>query len=207
MLDKTATRLIRPAVERVARLLGAVGVTANQLTLAAFAVGMLAAWLVASGSYGAGACTILFSRTLDALDGAVARLVQPTDAGGFLDISLDFLFYASIPLAFAFSDPLQNALPAAVLLAAFVGTGSSFLAFAVLAAKRGLQSLAYPNKSFYFLGGLAEATETLACFVAMCLWPHYFPELAYGFAVLCAITITTRIVSGFVALQDGPPQP
>jgi phosphatidylglycerophosphate synthase len=138
---------------------------------------------------------------LDALDGAVARQGQPTDAGGFLDIELDFLFYASIPLAFALADPARNALPAAVLLAAFMGTSASFLAFAVLAAKRGMSSTAYPNKSFYFLGGLTEATETLACFAAMCLWPQHFAALAYGFAALCAITIATRIWWGWRALS------
>ena len=144
---------------------------------------------------------ILASRLLDALDGAVARLTKPTDAGGFLDIALDFVFYASIPLAFAFSDPARNALPAAVLLAAFIGTGSSFLAFAVMAAKRGLSNLATPDKSFYFLGGLTEASETLLCFMAMCVWPGRFIELAYGFAALCAITTATRIWWGWRAFQ------
>ena len=201
MLDKPATALIRPAVDALARGLARLGVSANQVTLAAFATGIFAAYLIACSSYIEGLLAILLSRTLDALDGAVARQSQATDAGGFLDISLDFLFYASIPLAFALSHPLQNALPAAVLLAAFVGTASSFLAFAILAAKRGLQSDAYPHKSFYFLGGLTEATETLACFAAMCLWPRYFPELAYGFAVLCAITITTRVVGGYLTLR------
>ncbi len=204
MLDKPATALIRPAVDALARVLSRLGVSANQVTLAAFAIGLVAAYWVATSAYMAGLVAILLSRTLDALDGAVARQSQATDAGGFLDISLDFLFYASIPLAFAFSNPLQNALPAAVLLAAFVGTASSFLAFGILAAKRGLKSTAYPHKSFYFLGGLTEATETLACFAAMCLWPHYFPELAYGFTLLCGITITTRVVGGFLALRDAP---
>ncbi|MFM6999566.1 MAG: CDP-alcohol phosphatidyltransferase family protein [Limnohabitans sp.] len=75
---------------------------------------------------------LLASRLLDGLDGSVARLTQPTDAGGFLDIALDFVFYAAIPLAFAVAQPATNALPAA-LLASFIGTGSSFLAFAALA--------------------------------------------------------------------------
>jgi phosphatidylglycerophosphate synthase len=131
----------------------------------------------------------------------VARLTQATEAGGFLDIGLDVVFYASIPLAFAVSDPARNALPAAVLLAAFIGTGSSFLAFAVMAAKRGLSNLATPNKSFYFLGGLTEASETLLCFMAMCVWPSLFIELAYGFAALCAITTATRIWWGWKAFQ------
>jgi phosphatidylglycerophosphate synthase len=118
-----------------------------------------------------------------------------------LDIALDFLFYASIPLAFAVAEPSANALAAAVLLAAFIGTGSSFLAFAVLAAKRGMTDLATPGKSFYFLGGLTEATETLAFFVAMCLWPQHFALLAYVFAGLCAITIVTRIGWGWKAFS------
>ncbi len=202
MLDKAATELIQPAVNTVARRLHGLGVGANAITLAAFITGIGAALLVASSQFMLGIALILVSRTLDALDGAVARLAVPTDAGGFLDITLDFLFYASIPLAFAFANPLQNALPAAVLLAAFVGTTSSFLAFAALAAKRNLHSAAYPNKSFYFLGGLTEATETLACFLAMCIWPRYFPELAYGFAFLCAVTTTTRVVGGFLMLRQ-----
>jgi phosphatidylglycerophosphate synthase len=127
----------------------------------------------------------------------VARIHAPTDAGGFLDIALDFLFYASIPLAFAIAAPESNALAAATLLAGFIGTASSFLAFAALAAKRGMQNLAYPDKSIYFLGGLTEGTETLAFFVAMCLWPQHFAVFAYTFACLCAITTATRIWWGW----------
>ena len=92
---------------------------------------------------------------------------------------------------------LEKIRAAATLLAAFVGTMASFLAFAVLAAKRQLDSLAYPDKSFYFLGGLTEATETLACFMAMCLWPQHFALLAYGFAILCLVTTVTRIWWGW----------
>jgi phosphatidylglycerophosphate synthase len=201
MFDRSASRFIKPTVNHLAKTISRLGVSANQLTLTGFAIGLIAAYLIANGAYLTGALAILVSRLLDALDGAVARQTQPTDAGGFLDIALDFLFYASIPLAFALSDPARNALPAAVLLAAFIGTGSSFLAFAALAAKRGMSNLDYPNKSLYFLGGLTEATETLACFLAMCLWPELFIELAYGFAALCAITTATRIWWGWKAFQ------
>ncbi|HRH04775.1 MAG TPA: CDP-alcohol phosphatidyltransferase family protein, partial [Burkholderiaceae bacterium] len=90
-------------------------------------------------------------------------------------------------------NPDDNALSAATLLLAFMGTGSSFLAFAVIAEKRKMHSAAYPDKSFYFLGGLTEATETITLFIVMCLWPNYFSWLAYGFAVLCGITIVLRI--------------
>ncbi len=201
MFDRSANQMLAPSIRRLARQTRRLGLSANQLTLLGFLLGMAAAFLIAFEAYLVGAAFILLSRLLDALDGAVARLTQATDAGGFLDIALDFVFYASIPLAFAVSDPARNALPAAVLLAAFIGTGSSFLAFAVMAAKRGLSNLATPNKSFYFLGGLTEASETLLCFMAMCVWPSLFIELAYGFAALCAITTATRIWWGWKAFQ------
>jgi hypothetical protein len=99
------------------------------------------------------------------------------------------------------------ALAAAVLLFAFMGTASSFLAFAVLAAKRGLVSTVYPDKGFYFLGGLTEATETLAVFTLMCLVPAWFVPLALGFAGLCALTTATRIAAGVQVLGAQPPTP
>ncbi|MDE2418830.1 MAG: CDP-alcohol phosphatidyltransferase family protein [Burkholderiales bacterium] len=199
MLDRYAMALIRPPIDRMARVLVRAGIGANSVTLTGFFIGLLAAFLIAGGAYLAGAIALFGSRLCDGLDGAVARQTTATDAGAFLDITLDFVFYASIPLAFAVANPPANALAAAVLLAAFVGTGSSFLAFAVLAAKRGLSSAAFPDKSFYFLGGLTEATETLMFFAAMCFWPAHFAALAYGFAALCAMTLASRIWWGWRA--------
>ena len=201
MLDRQTTALIRPGIDAVARQLVRLGIGADALSFIGLAVGWIAALAIALQWAATAAALILISRLFDGLDGAVARLTQPTDRGGFLDISLDFLFYPSIPLAFAIANPSRNALAAAVLLAAFVGTGTCFLAFAVVAAKRGLTSAAYPNKSFYFLGGLTEATETLAFFLAMCTWPRLFPTFAFVFAAMCAVTIATRLWWGWQAFR------
>jgi len=197
MLDRALTALIHRPLQSLAQRLVAWGAQADALTLTGFALGMAAALAIALGWPMWGLPLLLASPGRWRLDGAVARLTQPTDRGAFLDITLDFLFYASIPLAFAVADPAANALPAAVLLAAFIGTGSSFLAFAVLAERRGLKSEAYPTKGLFYLGGLAEASETLICFVLMCLWPQHFAWWAYGFAVLCGLSIIGRLVAGW----------
>ncbi len=201
MFDRALTALIRRPLQAGARGLVALGVSADAVTLLGFAVGLGGAVAIASGQPLTGLALVLLSRLLDGLDGAVARLTQPTDRGAFLDITLDFLFYASIPLAFAVADPAAHALPAAVLLAAFMGTGSSFLAFAVLAERRGLHSSDYPAKGLYYLGGLTEASETLLCFVLMCLWPAHFAWWAYGFAALCALTVLGRLAAGWRAFR------
>ncbi len=201
MLDRPLATLIRRPVDGLARRLVHLGVPADAVTWVGFAVGMAAAVAIALGWPVWGLLGILLSRLADGLDGAVARLTAITDRGAFLDITLDFLFYASIPLAFAVANPADHALPAAVLLAAFMGTGSSFLAFALLAERRGLESTAYPRKGLYYLGGLTEASETLICFVLMCLWPAQFAWWAYGFAALCALTIVGRLWAGWQAFR------
>jgi phosphatidylglycerophosphate synthase len=196
MLDRLILDATRPQVDRLARAAAKRGMTADQITLIALGFGLLAAAAIAMGDMVFALIPMLIGRLLDGLDGAVARAGAPTDRGAFLDISLDFIFYASVPLAFAVAEP-ANALAAATLLAAFLGTAASFLAYAVIAEKRGLKSTAYPTKSFYYLGGLTEGTETVACFVAMCIWPQHFSVIAYGFAGLCAITILTRLAAGW----------
>lgn len=197
MLDRFALRLLRPVIDASARRLAALGVTADQATLAGFGFGIAAAALIMLGYSGLAVLPLLANRALDGLDGALARLTGSTDRGAFLDIGLDFVFYAAVPLSFAVCDPHANALAAAVLLAAFLGTGATFLAFAVIAEKRGLKSSAYPSKSFYYLGGLTEGTETILCFLAMCVWPEHFAAIALFYAALCAVTTVTRLAAGW----------
>ncbi len=201
MIDAYLLPLQRRALAPLARRLAARGVTADQITLAGFGLGLAAVAALAAGAFAAGLVLIGLNRLADGLDGAVARLTTPTDRGAFLDIALDFVFYALVPVGFALADPEANALAAAVLVAAFVGTGSSFLAFAALAGQRGISAAAYPTKGIYYLGGLTEGFETVAIFVLMCLLPQAFAQLAYIFAGACAITTLTRWRQGWIAFS------
>ena len=186
-------RLIGPGLDRVGGAIAGRGISADALTLAGFGLGVAAALAIAVEFYGLGLALIVASRLCDGLDGAVARHTRKTDRGGYLDIVLDFAFYGAIPLAFALARPEANALAGAVLLASFYLNGSSFLAFAIMAEKRGLQTQARGEKSLFFTTGLAEATETIAVFCLFCLFPAWFPALAYGFAAVCVVTAAARI--------------
>ena len=199
MIDARLAAPLRRLLGPPARALDAAGLRADQVTLAGFALGLGAFAAISLGAFGVGLALIAANRLADGLDGALARRQGPTDRGAFLDIALDFVFYALVPLGFALADPGANALAAAVLIAAFVGTGSSFLAFAVIAAKRGLAAADFPAKGFYYLGGLTEGAETIAFFVLACLFPTAFPMLAYGFAAACALTTATRWHQGWRA--------
>ncbi len=202
MFDRYALKILKPALDKVGQKIRDKGYSADQVTFLGFGLGLISALCVAFGFYAFAILPLLLGRACDGLDGAVARAGVATDRGAFLDIGLDFLFYASIPLAFAIAAPDNNALAAATLLAAFVGTGSSFLGYAIIAEKRGLKSTAYPSKSFYYLGGLTEGTETVACFLAMCVWPQHFAGLAYFYAGLCMATTCTRLLAGWQAFAS-----
>ncbi|MGL4959100.1 MAG: CDP-alcohol phosphatidyltransferase family protein [Plesiomonas sp.] len=197
MLDRFVLTYTRPAQTWLAHRAIQSGFTADRLTLIGFVIGLCVIPLLAFQLPLWALLAILINRIIDGLDGTVARLSTPTDRGGFLDIVLDFLFYSAVPLGFALYSPPENALAAATLIYAFIGTGCSFLAFAIIVEKRGLASTAYPQKSFYYLGGLTEASETILVFALMCLFPRWFSPLAYLFSALCLFTTLTRIYAGW----------
>jgi len=203
MLDKFITPVIKPLLTPVVMLMHKRGITPDQLTVVGFLVGLLAVPLLAFGLWYGALVAIALNRILDGLDGALARYSnQGSSAGGFLDITLDFLFYAAIPLGFILVNPEQNAIAGSLLLAAFIGTGSSFLAFAIAAEKFKLEKPQFKYKSFYYLNGLTEGTETIALFVAFCIWPQHFAIMASIFAVACGVTIFTRIHGGYHTLKQ-----
>jgi phosphatidylglycerophosphate synthase len=201
MIDARLQAPVRAILMPLARALAARGVAADQITLAGFALGALSLPALAYGHWGLALALIVVNRTMDGLDGVLARLNGPTDLGAFLDIALDFVFYALVPLGFALHDPSGNALPAAILIASFTGTGSSFLAFAVIAAKRGKTAPAFPSKGLYYLGGLTEGFETIVLFIACCLFPAAFPWLALAFAAACTLTTVLRWSQGWQAFR------
>ncbi len=194
---------IRPHIEkplaRMASHLVRWGLSANAVTAMGFLLGMGAAGLVASGQFIPGLLVFLLSRLLDGLDGAVARQTRLTDLGGYLDITLDFIVYASMVMGFALADPSRNALAAAFLTTSFMAPASTFLAYAIFAAKRGITTEIRGRKSMYYLGGLTEGFETILTLSLMCVFPQWFAVIAVIYAVMCWITGGTRIAAAMQA--------
>ena len=201
MFDAPIRRVIDPLLDRIGAVLARLGLGANAVTVGGFLVGVGGWVALAVRGYETALVLILTNRVADGLDGALARRRGPTDLGGYLDIALDFIFYAGVPFFFAVGQS-DVALPAAFLVFSFVGTGSSFLAFAAVAGKRGLTTDRRGRKTIYYLGGLTEGAETIALFVLMCARPDWFPLLAWGFGGLCWLTTATRVASAVEAFRD-----
>lgn len=205
MLDHVTRPLIDPLLNKMAATLHRNTVRANQVTLVAFIAGLLAMILIALGQPLLGLALFALNRILDGLDGALARCGRPTMAGGYLDIVFDFIIYSGIVLSFAVFDQ-SLALVAAFVLFSFVGTGSSFLAMAIFADRVQLAPVTPQPKSFYFLGGLTEGTETILFIAAICLMPGFFNLFGVIFGLMCCLTIYTRIHHSYHMLRAAEPQ-
>ena len=99
-----------------------------------------------------------------------------------------------MPFAFVVLDPAANGVAGAFLLLSFYVNGTTFLGYAVLAERRGMETAARGAKSLYFTGGLLEGTETIAFFVLICLVPSWFAPAAWVFGTLCFITAGSRVL-------------
>ena len=200
MLDHRINSIIRPILNGLANKMPP-QISANTITLSGFALGVMVIPLLWLKLYSAAITLILINRFFDGLDGAVARKCGPTNLGGYLDITCDFIFYSVVIMGFALADPENNGLVAAFLIFSFIGTGSSFLAFAVAAEKQGISSDSHGLKAFYYLGGLAEGAETIMFFIVICIYPEIFPVLGVVFGSICWIGVLGRFGSAFTLLR------
>lgn len=194
MLDGVMRKLIDPMLDRAGRGVARLGISADQMTLFGLALGIGCAIAVATGQFILALFLLALSRLADGLDGGVARVNGRSDFGGYLDIVCDFAFYGAVPLAFVVLDPTGNGLSGAVLLLSFYVNGATFLGFAVLAERHGLDAPPRRGKSLYFTDGLLEGTETIAFLAAIMVWPAAFTPLAYLFAAGCFYTAISRLV-------------
>lgn len=194
MLDPLARAALEPATRWAGRRLAAIGVTADAVTLSGFVVGIGAAVAAGRGMWTVALVLWLINRALDGLDGAVARLVEPTERGAFLDIAADFTVYGAFVVGVAVAVP-DARLACAVLLAAYYVNGSVFLAFSSLAERRGLD--VGDERSFRFIGGLAEGTETVIVHALFCLLPAMAAVIAWSFAAAVVVTAVWRTALGW----------
>lgn len=201
MLDSTMRKLIDPPLNAVARQVPQ-KISANSITIIGFFIGVLSFIAIIKGQFTLALVFLALNRLCDGLDGAVARRRKPTDLGAYLDIVADFLLWALLPLGFALNDP-QNLLAAVFLLSSFAMSMTVFLAFAMLAEKRGLSTQAQGKKSFYYIAGLAEGSETIGFFGLVLIMPPLFASAALIFAGFVYLSVFGRLIVSIQQLREG----
>lgn len=191
--------VLRPIKERlfapVARAVGS-RVSPLAVTLAGLVVGLGAAVLVARAAYVAGLVCWLANRLLDGLDGTLARSQgASSDFGGYVDIVVDFVVYATIPIAFVLAVPtVATSLAALSLLACFYVNAASWMYLAAILERRDAGARSRDELTTITMPeGLVGGTETVLLYTTFFLWPERVAPLFLLVAALVLATVCQRI--------------
>ena len=193
MFDRQIQIYTQKPLQYIAKLLLKF-ISPNYMTFIGFSFGVLMCILIIIDQYLIAIIFLFLNRLSDGLDGVMARLQTPTPLGGYLDIVLDFLIYGGFVLSFGITEQ-NNTFLSMILLFCYIGTGSTFLAKAAI-----LPSLTNQNlneeipKSFHYVVGLIEGTETILFMILCLLFPNLFVYLSTIFIFLCLMTIIFRII-------------
>ena len=192
MLDEKLNIFFRPILKKFANILLNYHFLPNQITLFSFTLGLICFILLSLGMIYTALLFFLLNRFFDGVDGALARLKEPTDLGGFYDIISDFLIYSLLPFGFILFDN-DNFLSMSLLLSSFIGTCSTFLTTAWLFEKRKIKIEQLSKKSFFYSEGIIEGTETIVFFILMFVFFEVASFIAWIFSLLCFLTTVIRV--------------
>ncbi|WJL96693.1 CDP-alcohol phosphatidyltransferase family protein [Microbacterium sp. ET2] len=209
MLDAALRPLLARPLEALTTLLDRPGVTPDRLTVAGLVLGLGSAAAAAFQLWVPALVLWLVSRVVDGLDGTLARrravargdAEGGTHAGGFLDIAADFVVYGATVAGVAIGATAGGApwWPFLLVLLAYYINGTAFLAFSSIAERAGRRI--DDGRSLSFLGGLAEATETIAVHALWLILPFWAAEIAVVWAVIVGVSAAQRIVVGYRSLR------
>lgn len=197
MLDTAVRARLAPGLDRAAGALDRRGVSPGAVTAAGLAVGLGACVAAALAQWPLALLLWLANRTLDGLDGPLARRRGPTDLGGMLDFLADFVVYGGFVLAVAIAEP-DARIACCALLVAYLLNNVALLSFASLIEKRRLAL--GDERSLRFTAALTEGTETVLAYVAFCLLPGQAEWVAWTFAALVMVSVGQRVVQARAVL-------
>lgn len=196
MLDEPLRKWTDPLYTRAADALAWRNVRPSRVIIAGFLFSIAAFPVIVFGHYIVALVLIAFGRSVDSLGSAVRRQTRATDLGDFLDITLEYIYCAAIPFAFALADP-SRALAASFFIFSFAVSAATFLAYSKFAAKRGIDVKVGGVKGVTHVAGLTDGAEAFIAFTIICIRPEWFGLVAYVFGVVCFVSAGLRFAAAF----------
>lgn len=202
MLDEPLRKWVDPLYTKAADALAWRDIRPSRVIIAGFLLSIAAFPAIVFGHYIVALVLIASGRSVDGLGGAVRRQTRATDLDDFLDISLEYIYCAATPFAFALADP-SRALAACFFVFAFTVSAATFLAYSKFATKRGIDVKVGGVKGVSHLAGLTDGAEAFIAFTIVCIHPEWFGIVAYVFGIICFVSAGFRFAAAF---SDFPEQ-
>ncbi len=197
MLDTYGRPYAQPIIRKTARWLLEKGLKANQVTVIAFMVGIIASVLIFFDKPYLGVVTLWLSGFLDAVDGSMARESKTSSSWGtVLDVTFDRIVEGGIIIALALRHPNPGILFLLLLLAvSIIFTMTIFLTVGALSDKKS-------EKSFYYQPGIAERTEGFILFSLMVVFQSHLQFWIIAFLIIEVATGLQRLREARLILKD-----
>lgn len=198
MFDRYLRRLKDRCLAPLARTLGP-HISPDVVTWLACVVGVACAAAAADDRMGLALGLWLVNRVLDGLDGTLARVHGRESAfGAYLDIVLDFVVYAAIPVALVARQPTPTLATAGVLLlAAFYVNGASWMYLAAVLEQRREGAASRGEATAVTMApGVVGGAETIAFYIAFFLWPSQQARLFQAMTMLVLVNVVLRLLWG-----------
>ncbi len=173
------------------------GVPPNLLSVVALAFGLGAAVAASRAAWGVGLALWLTNRIIDGLDGTVARVAErQTDFGGYLDILLDFVVYAAVPVGLAIQSTDRVVLLwTAAMEGAFFVNACSWMYLSAVLEKRASGAQATGELTTVTMpAALVAGFETVVFYALFFLFPAKLALLFGIMTTLVGINILQRLV-------------
>lgn len=207
MLDRAMRAVLSGPLETAAAALDRPGITPDRLTVAGLALALASAGAAAAQWWGAAVVLWLLSRVADGLDGMLARRRRArgggeSEAGGFLDITADFIAYGAGVFGVAWGATAAFGIPwwpFLLVLVAYYVNGTAFLAFSSIAERTGRRI--DDGRSLSFLGRIAEGTETIVVHVLWLILPFWAGWIALVWGLFVGVSAVQRVVVGYRLLR------
>jgi phosphatidylglycerophosphate synthase len=205
MFDRYLRHMVDFWLAPVARALGP-RLSPTVITVIAFAAGIGSAAAAFDGPAGVALALWIVNRILDGLDGTQARVHhRESPFGAYLDIVLDFLVYAAIPVALSARAATQEMAFAGLMLVAsfYVNAASWMYLAAILEQRREGAATRGERTAVTMPPGLIGGAETVAFYAAFFLWPAQQRWLFYAMAALVVMTAVIRLIWAARRLRGG----
>lgn len=196
MIDRLLRHHKDVALAPVARITPA-RVHPSAVTALALVPGLGAAVAAALGQPVLALALWLLNRTLDGLDGTLARRSgRQSDLGAYADILLDVVVYAAIPLGIAVGQDTRAAwIAASVLLASFYVNLISWTYLSAILERRGSGAQARGELTAVTMpAALIEGAETIVLLGLALAVPDWSVGVMWAMAALVAIGVGQRAV-------------
>ncbi|MGV8912099.1 MAG: CDP-alcohol phosphatidyltransferase family protein [Rhodoglobus sp.] len=226
MLDAQLRRAVNKPLNVLASAIDVPWITPDRVTIVGLVVGLSSAALAAFQLWPLALVAWLLSRVLDGLDGTLARRrvaaasdskrskafavsaaapeAAASEAGGFLDITADFVVYGATVLGVAIGATAAFGAPWWPFLLVMFGyyvNGAAFLAFSSIAERTGRTIPDSDNRSLFFLGRIAEGGETVFVHALWLVLPFIAWQIALVWSVIVLVSAAQRMIVGYRLLS------